>query len=71
MAILPMGTGTVPVWRGYGHIFIPMDSIHTLPAKSWVGHGYNPIPMGIPIPYPFVLTYGPYSVDFLDMIMRL
>ena len=55
--ILLYPTGTIPVWGGYGNTFIPMSSTHTLPAKSWGGHGYIPAPMGIPILYPFILTY--------------
>jgi hypothetical protein len=38
MAILP--TGTVPVWAWYGTLlypWVPLDSTHTLPVKSWVG----------------------------------
>jgi hypothetical protein len=55
MAILPMGTGTCGyltrmgrVWaHNYIHGWYPY---HTLPIKSWVGHGYSLLPVGIPIP---------------------
>jgi hypothetical protein len=48
-----MGMGTRPIWAGYRNIFVPIGSTHTLPVKSWVGHGYNDVPTGIPIPYPY------------------
>jgi hypothetical protein len=46
--------GTVPVWAGYGHIFVPMGKTRTRPVKSRVGHGYISIPAGIPVPCPFI-----------------
>jgi hypothetical protein len=33
-----------------------MGNNHTLPIKSWVGHVYSLVPVGMPIPFPFTLT---------------
>lgn len=47
VAILPMGTGT----HGYKYPRVPYPG-HTLPAKSWAGHGYSHATTGIRKPYP-------------------
>ena len=63
--------GTVPVWGGYGHIFIPTGSILTLPVRLWVGYGYNPYTSGYIHTLPIYNGIWTYSVDLLDMTMRL
>jgi hypothetical protein len=45
MTILLMGT--VFIWVGYMHTFIPMGSTHILYVKSWVDLGYSLVPISI------------------------
>jgi hypothetical protein len=54
--MVQLSVGTVSIWVGYVHAFIPTGGTHTLLVKSWVRHGYSILPVGIPIPNPFVLT---------------
>jgi hypothetical protein len=70
MAILPTGTGivgTVPALAGYGYTFISMRSTHTLPVKSWVGHEYSLVFVGILIPCPFSANFLCDTFTFIDL----
>ena len=41
-----------PEWIGFGYAFVSIGGAQTRPDCSWVGHGYNLVPMDIPKPDP-------------------
>ena len=51
-----------PEWIGFGYAFVSMGGAPTRPDCSWVGHGYNIVPMDIPKPAPIVCLNGEKNV---------
>jgi hypothetical protein len=48
-----------------------MGSIHTLPVKSWVGHGYSLVSAGILIPYLFIVNLLCDTSYFVELRVRI
>jgi hypothetical protein len=56
-------------WTPYphGYFLMPLGSTHILPAKLWIGHGYDLVLAGIPILCPFIFNFLCDTSNFVDL----